>query len=77
MNEKKENDLLPQKVDYFFSNGVKVHISFNNGFWKRGIIKQISDTFFILDEVLEGEIPVFYQEIKGITAYRKPGEEGR
>jgi hypothetical protein len=77
MNEKNEGELIQNKVDYFFSNAVKVHCSYRNGFWKRGIIVEVSDTFFILDEVLEEKIPVFFQELKDISAFRKPGEEGR
>lgn len=73
MNEKNEGDLniLKEKVSYFFKGKVLVHISLNNGYWKRGYVTEISDLFFMLDETLEGLQPIFFQELKNIEPWRK------
>tara|TARA_R100001530_G_scaffold133097_1_gene106103 strand:- start:2417 stop:2638 length:222 start_codon:yes stop_codon:yes gene_type:complete len=67
---KNENEhILKKKVDYFCKNNSKVHIKFKKGYWKRGYIQETSSDFFILDETLEGKMPVFYIEILSIEIY--------
>lgn len=68
-----ENELLRKKSDAYCILNKKVHISYKNGMWKRGIIKEVNAEFFILVESLEGDMPVFYQEIKSIEPYKVRG----
>lgn len=67
---KNENEqILKKKVDYFYKNNSKVHIKFKKGYWKRGIIQENSSDFFILNETLEGNMPVFFIEISSIELF--------
>lgn len=76
MNEENEDvTLLQQKAKLFFNNGQKVHLSFKKDYWKRGHIKEVSADFFILDESLEGELPVFFLELKDIQLFKLPEEK--
>ena len=70
---KKDEDLilLQKKADAYFVLGEIVHITFTRGNWKRGIIKEVSADFFILDERVEGKIPIFFQEIEAIEKFRE------
>lgn len=62
---------LIDKVFFFYKNQREVHISYLNGKWKRGIIYDVGDdTMFQLYETIDGEIPVFYSEIKDIQPLR-------
>lgn len=73
MNEEYEDvTLLQQKANLFFKNKQKVHLSFKKDYWKRGYIKEVSADFFILDESLEGELPVFFLELKDIQLFKLP-----
>ena len=64
---------IQKKADAFWLLKTKVHISLRNGNWKRGIIEEVRAEFFILNESLEGRMPVFFTEIQTIEAY-KPKE---
>lgn len=75
MNDENEMINLQKKVQVFFERQIKIHISFKEGYWKRGLIKEVSAEFFMLDERLEGLMPVFYTEIVSITPYT-PKKEG-
>lgn len=78
MNEKEEDKIfLQKKANAYLVLGEKVHISYKSGYWKRGIIKEVNEDFFLLDESLEGLLPVFYKEIVRIEKYvmKKEGVE--
>lgn len=64
-----EITLLQKKATVYFNRGEKVHISFKKGHWKRGIIQEVSADFFMLNETLEGMMPIFFLEIKDIRPY--------
>lgn len=66
---------LQKKVDYFFKSKECVHVKFKRGFWKNGYVTEISADFFILDELIEGDMPVFFMEIKDVEKYNKKGVE--
>lgn len=67
--------IIQKKADAFCVLKEKVHITYNTGHWARGIILEVGSEFFILDETLEGRIPIFFQEIKNIVKY-VPKKEG-
>ena len=77
MTDDKKGDLeflIPvwkQKADYFSKDNVEVFIKLLNGEWKAGFILDVGEQCLILDERLEGKTPVFYIEIKDISARRK------
>lgn len=76
MDEKKEDFsfLIPtwkKKATYFKDNNTEVFIKLVNGEWKAGFINDIGEECLIMDERLEGNTPVFFMEIKDISARRK------
>lgn len=66
---------MQKKVDSYYEIGKKVHVSLISGHWKRGIIKEVTAGFFILDETLQGKIPVFFEELKDIEIYTPKKED--
>ena len=73
MNDTNEDNsflILQKKANAFHVLGKVVHISLHNDRWKRGTITEVSSDFIMLEERLEGLVPVFFLEIKEIDAYR-------
>ena len=70
MNEN-EQEILKDKINYFFKNKTNIHINLKSGKFLNGIIKEISDSFFIFDERLEGDQPVYLIEIASISPYKE------
>jgi len=62
---------LQQKADYFYKNNIIVHVKYRRGFWKRGYITKVSSDFFILKENFDGNIPVFFLELKDIEQFHR------
>lgn len=69
-----EITLLKKKADAYFVLGEKVHIQYKKEHWARGIIKEVKEEFFLLDESLEGLLPIFFQEIKSIEKFSSKKE---
>jgi len=69
MSNETTDELIKQKVDFYYKNSKAVHINLKKGSWKNGYIKEVSADFFMLDEFLEGLKPVFFLEIKDIDVY--------
>lgn len=68
-NENESVEILKQKAKYFYDNKITIHIKYKKGFWKRGQIKEIKKDYFVLNENLEGKIPIFFLEVKDIEKY--------
>ena len=68
-----EYELLRKKADAYWLLKKKVHVSYKNGIWKRGMIKEVRADLFLIDESLDGEMPIFFQEIKSIEPYKVRG----
>ena len=56
-------EIMREKAKFFMNQNIAVHISKKNNFFHNGIIKEISSDFLIIVDEVEGELPVFYQEI--------------
>ena len=65
-----EVKVLKGKVEYFFKDAKAIHITFKKGYWKNGYIREIGADFFIIHELVEGKMPVFFLEVKEITEFR-------
>ena len=65
-----ERTILQKKADAFLVLAEKVHVKYIDGHWKRGFVKEVSADFFLLDETLDGMMPVFFQEISDIEKFR-------
>lgn len=66
-----EKVILLKKAQTFREHGKIVHVKYKNGIWKRGIITLVSRDFFFMQERLEGEVAVFFLEIKDIELFRE------
>lgn len=79
MNRKKDTEaqeilLLQKKASAFHQTDTLVHIPYKRGYWKRGKILKVNADFFILEERLEGQMPVFFIEIKDIQIFTPRAE---
>ena len=70
-NENEDVLVLQQKVKHYKELGVPIHLKYKKGFWKNGHILEISADFFMINEFLEGEFPVFFLELEYIEEYKK------
>jgi len=71
MNETNEKR-IKEKIDFFISEKVKVHIEKKNREFLNGIlIKKIRENVWLLEEDKLGKIYVFLSEIYDINQYRK------
>lgn len=70
-------ELLERKANHYLKAQIKIHVSYINGKWMRGLIKEVSSDFFILDETLNGMMPIFFLEIKDIEPYKEKTREDK
>ena len=68
--------ILQKRIQAYADLKIRVHITLKSGLWKRGFIKNVGAEFFILEESLQGEMPIFFQEIEKIDKYfdKREGE---
>lgn len=62
-------EVLQQKANFFLKSGDKVHVKYKKEFFKRGTITEVGSDFFMLNESLEGRMPVFFLEIHDILKF--------
>jgi hypothetical protein len=65
------NELTKTKVKYFYDNKISVHISKNNGFFHNGLILQYVEDYLIIDDEMNGAMPIYFVEIKEIEKRRE------
>jgi hypothetical protein len=74
MNEVNEEEILiRKKIDAFYLLAKPVHVVLNSGVWKNGVVTDVSETFFLLNERLEGEMPIFFQEVGKVEIFKEKG----
>lgn len=66
MDDNKNEEIVRKKIDTFYKNKNKVCIHLFKGFYKHGYINEISSDFFMFVDRFEGEIPVFFIELKDV-----------
>jgi hypothetical protein len=71
--------ILQKRIQAYADLKIRVHITLKSGLWKRGIITKVGDEFFMLEESLQGEMPIFFQEIEKIDKYfdKREGEHDK
>jgi hypothetical protein len=69
-----EEKMIKEKVKTFFKLKILVHISLKNKDWRNGKILSVSDKFFLLNEKILGQIPIFYSDIYEIDKLKGVGE---
>ena len=73
----KRNEMMMKRIEFFYSNNKKVHISLENNKFYNGIIVRIEHDLLILRDQVLGETPIFYNEINEIEGFRiSTGNEG-
>lgn len=65
------NELNKTKVKYFYDNKISVHISKTNGFFHNGLILQYVEDYLIIDDDMNGAMPIYFVEIKDIEKRRE------
>ncbi len=65
-----------EKINKAFNSNLKIHIDLRDGSWRNGYIKEISADFFMFEDMVNGEEPIFFLELKKVEPYlnKKEGE---
>jgi len=71
------DDILKQRVKYFFEKKQPVHISLKNSRFLNGLILEFTGDLLIIDDQELGATPVYIIEIKYIDNFREKKEERR
>ena len=65
--------LNEEKIAEAFSKDIKLHISLKDESWRNGFVKEVSDSFFIFDDVVNGKEAIFFLELKEVSPYLEGG----
>lgn len=68
-----KEELIGKKVNIFFKEGTSVHVVLKTKQFFNGKITDMSADFFMLNDRVLGEMPIFYMEVFRI----EPQEEKR
>lgn len=72
MTDKK--DMNQDRAKVFCEKGVKVHISKKSGVFYNGLILEVDETFFFIDDIKDGKQLIFFEELnKPITVFTDGG----
>lgn len=75
MNDNDNEEILRKKVGVFFKQQIPIHIKFKKkSHWMRGYILELSADYFVLNEFIQGEQPVFFVECETIEPYQQRRE---
>lgn len=69
-----DND-IEREVAVFFDRQIPIHIALKNGRFVNGIINELSNDFFMLNDRELGDLPVFYSQIYKIEKLKEKCEE--
>lgn len=56
-------------VDFLFQNKILAHIETKEGSWHNGMITQVNDGSFVIDERVHGPTPLAFIEIKKVARF--------
>jgi len=73
--ETEEKNYFYSLISYYLKKNLKVHIEVkdNNRFYN-GMIVSVGDDMFILNDVVLGEMPVFFSQLKLAEVYKEKNE---
>jgi hypothetical protein len=69
-------ELIKKKVLAHHQKRLRTHLVFKKGYWKNGLVTEIGAEFFMLDELFEGTMPVFYSELSKVETYNSLNKKG-
>ncbi len=65
------NEMIKRAV-YFYKDKILIHVTCNDGTFYNGIIIEISEPeFFLIDDRLNKETPVFFSNVKRIERFNE------
>ncbi len=74
MTTENNTEILQKKATLFLNERTFVCLLFNNDRFRHGYIKEIKSDFFIFVDRFEGELPVFFIELRDIEPSRQKVE---
>ena len=66
-------DTIKEKINSAFINTTKLHIVLKDKFWRNGFVVEQSADFFIFDDVIQGQEPIFFLEVAKVEPYFENG----
>ena len=64
-------EVIKKQVQVYFEKNIPIHLELKDGHFYNGRITLVSSDYFMLDEKLLGDMPVFYQLIDKLEVYEK------
>ena len=83
MPNKEENELMLKRCDFYYKQKCYVHIILKakkddgKNKWANGLISSVTKDYILLEEFVEGEKPIFIQEIVAIEKFNQRGVNGK
>ena len=72
MNNENRNEEIAR---YFCDNKIKAHITRKDDIFFNGLIKEVSSDFFIMNDVEDGHMVIFFRELKNpIEEFQEVGK---
>lgn len=65
-----EEDIIKQKVQYFFDKKLAVHIALKNSRFFNGKILEFSKDLLMIDDKFLGATPIYLPEIKFVEPFK-------
>jgi len=62
-----ENEIIKGKLSFFFKAGKPVYFKLTDDNFRNGIIIKLLNEYVILKDVVLGEVPIYFDEIKSST----------
>ena len=70
----RDENIIKQKVQYFFDNKIAVHLSLNSTRFFNGKILEFSGDLLIIEDKFLGSHPVYISEIKFVEPFKDVGK---
>lgn len=64
-------EINTKEISDLYAQQKKAHVKLFNGQWLNGFILEVRADFFIIDDQVKGEIPVFWLELKYASQFRE------
>ena len=61
---------LRKKAEVFQKDNIPLHVTTNSDTWLNGYVVKVYDDYFILLDREDGEVPVFYVDIRVFDFYK-------
>lgn len=66
-----ENDMIREKIEFFLTNKITVHLEQENGQFYNGLILECSDKHLIILDRYVGKAFVYYSNITKLEPYKE------